>query len=348
MKAALATPFGMASIVLFSTSAWAQQDLPRWGDMFSEHPPAFRARYGVTDYVEERVKGQDGEFSLVQQDFSASGRVWSDDHNEVWLQGSLRFQDFDMDVILPDTGLPFPEELWAVSLGATYRYRFGRGMMVGGSVDVGSASDQPFHSSQEIVESVTAFFRMPSGERDAWLFFVAYSNNREYANSFPIPGVEYFYNPSHEFHAMVGFPMEFVEWRPAEDFVLSLSYSLIHNIHALAAYRLLDPLRVYAGFDWNTQGYLLVDRPDAKDRFFYDEKRAKAGVKLTLAEGVVLDLGGGYAFDRSYWESQHGLRSRFDRVDIDSGLYALASLEFRLGPSGRQVAERESAPEKKD
>jgi hypothetical protein len=161
--------------------------------------------------------------------------------------------------------------------------------------------------------------------------------------------VEYFYNPSREFHAMVGFPMESLDWRPTEDLNFRVSYSLIHNIHALVTYRLAEPLRVYAGFDWNTQGYLLVDRPDPKDRFFYDEKRVKAGVKVTLVDGLVFDLGGGFAFDRSYWESQHGLRQKFDRVDIDSGLYALASLEFRLGRSHEPHEEKPEKPaDKKD
>ena len=143
--------------------------------------------------------------------------------------------------------------------------------------------------------------------------------------------------------------MESLDWRPTEDLNFRVSYSLIHNIHALVTYRLAEPLRVYAGFDWNTQGYLLVDRPDPKDRFFYDEKRVKAGVKVTLVDGLVFDLGGGFAFDRSYWESQHGLRQKFDRVDIDSGLYALASLEFRLGRSHEPHEEKPEKPaDKKD
>jgi hypothetical protein len=290
-------------------------------------------RYGITPYFEEQVKGQDTSFSLLQQDFFASGLIWKDEHDDVSLHAGLRYQEFHTAAVLPDTGEPFPEQLWSVSTGATYRYLFDSGVTLGGTVDVGSASDHPFHSSREIVESVLVFARVPSGDRDSWLFFVAYSNNRDYANSIPIPGVEYLYNPSDEFHAMVGFPMESLDWRPLDDLNLSVRYSIIHNIHALVTYRLADPLRVYTGFDWNRQGYLLVDRPDSRDRFYYDEKRAKAGLKLTLMEGLILDLSGGYAFDRTYRESQHNLRSAFNRVDIENGIYASASLEFRLGRS---------------
>jgi hypothetical protein len=314
--------------------------------MFSPQPPAFHARYSVTPYFEEQVRGQDVEFSLVQQEFTTSGRVWNDDDNEVWLNGGLRFQEIHTEALLPDSGNPFPDELWDVSVGGVYRHYLDPRTFLGGAVSIGSASDHPFQTSQEIVETITVFFRMPSGERDAWFFFLSYSNNREYANSYPFPGVEYFYNPSWEFHAMVGFPMDSLEWRPEEDLSFRLSYTLIHNIHALVTYRLADPIRLYAGFDWSTQGYLLADRPDPSDRFFYDEKRVKAGVKITVVEGLTIDLSGGYAFGRSYWESQHGLRQKFDRVEVQSGFYGLASIELRLGQERAKNPETPSAPSK--
>jgi hypothetical protein len=331
MRRLLTPASATAFLVLSSEVLSAQHDMSRWEDLFSQQPSEFRARYTVTPYFEEPVKGQDTEFSVLRQDFWAVGRIWGDGQNDIFLQGGVRHEEFQTGAILPDTGQPFPEELWDVHGGVSYRHRFDAGSVLGGSVSVGSASDQPFHSSREIVESVMAFFRLPFGDRDAWLFFLAYSNNRDYANSIPIPGVEYFYNPSPEFHAMVGFPLELVEWRPTPDLMFRCSYSLLHNVHALLSYRLADPLRAYVGFDWNDEGYLLVDRPDPKDRFFYDEKRAKVGVKLTLAKGLVLDLSGGYAFDRSYRESQHRLSNWFDRVDVRNGFFALASLEFALG-----------------
>jgi len=321
------------AILYWSPLVSAQQDLSRWEDLFSQHPSEFRVRYGITPYFEEPVRGQATEFSLVQQDFWTSAEVWRDGNNQVWVHGGLRYQDIHTEAILPDTSQPFPEHLWNVIGGATYRHLFDEGSMIGGSLSIGSASDQPFHSSRELVGSLTAFYRLALEGRDSWLFFLSYNNNRDYANSVPIPGIEYLYNPSREFHAMVGFPMESLDWKPTEDLAFRLSYSIIHNIHALIAYRLAEPVQLYTGFDWNTQSYLLVNRPDSKDRFYYDEKRVKSGVKLTLIHGLVLDLSGGYAFDRSYRESPRHLRDAFDRVDIASGLYALASIDFSLGGS---------------
>jgi hypothetical protein len=321
-----------AGILLFAAaSGWAQQDPSRWQDMLSEHPSEYRARVGLRYIPEEQVKDQNADFALFEESFSGSGLIWKDDVEDVRLSADVRHEGIRTTAILPDSGVPFPDDLWSVSVGATYRYLFKSGVVLGGSVSIGSASDEPFHSSREIVESVVGFVKLPSGERNAWLFGLAYSNNREYANSFPIPIIEYFFNPSWDFHAVVGFPMESLEWRATEDLTFQLTYALIHNIHALAKYRVADPLRVYVGFDWTTEGYLLVDRPDPKDRFFYDEKRAKGGVRLEFGEGWSFDLSAGYVFGRKYGESDRGLRSAFDRVEIGSGAYGLASLEWRLG-----------------
>jgi hypothetical protein len=285
----------------------------------------------MTAYGEEPVRNQNADFSLFEQEFSASALVWQDDHDDVRLSAGVRHQGIETSAVLPDSGIPFPEDLWNVTLGVSYRYLFDSGLVLGGSVSVGSASDQPFHSSQELVESISVFVKLPSGERNAWLFGLGYSNNREYANSYPIPVVEYFINPSPDFHAMLGFPMELLEWRPIQDVRLHFVYSLVHNIHALASYEGLNPLQVYLGFDWNTQGYLLVDRADPADRLFYDEKRAKAGLRLDLGRGWKLDLSGGFAFGRSYHQSDHGFRHPFDRVEVASGFYGLASLDWQFG-----------------
>ncbi|HLY73300.1 MAG TPA: hypothetical protein VKU80_04210 [Planctomycetota bacterium] len=327
---------GAAGLFLAANPAWAQQDFSRWEDLFSDHPSEYRARARVTSYAEEGVKDQTADFSMIDEEVSASGLVWQDDHDDVRLSAGVQHENIRTGAILPDTGSTFPDELWNVNIGATYRYLFESGVVLGGTVGVGSASDRPFHSRHEIVESVMLFVKLPVAERDAWLLGLAYSNNRDYANSYPVPLVEYFYNPSWDFHAMVGFPMEFLEWHPARDLTLLLIYSLIHNIHALASYHAADPLRLYIGFDWNTERYLLADRPETDDRFFYDEKRAKGGVRLELGEGWSLDLSGGYAFGRKYAESSHGFRSAFDRVDIGSGAYGLLSVEWRLGHARKE------------
>jgi hypothetical protein len=343
-KTALVLATMSVGLFMAASPAGAQQEFSRWEDLLSDHPSEFRASGGVASYLERPVRSQDADFSLLEEEFSASGLIYEDEHEDLRLSAGVRHEGIRTGAVLPDTGLPFPDELWNVTFGATYRYLFESGLVLGGSVGVGSASDDPFHSSREIVGSVTVFTKVPVGERDAWFFAVSYSNNREYANAYPIPVIEYLYNPSTEFHLMVGFPMEFLEWHPAPDWRFRVSYSLIHNIHALLSYEVVDGLRAYVGYDWTTQGYLLVDRPDPKDRFFYEEMRAKGGGRLDLGAGWSVDLSGGYAFDRRYSQSQSGLRNSFDVVEIEGGLYGLLSLEWRLGHARPQYERPPQSP----
>jgi hypothetical protein len=336
-----------ALFMILSSPAWTQRSPAPDEDLFSKEPTALRARYGMTATAEEGVRGQSADFALVEQEFSLNARIRGDEHDDVSFQGGLRFQEIHTRATLPDSGSPFPDDLWDVRLGLRYRHHFDGGQVLGGTVSVGSASDQPFESSRDLVEHILLFLRLPSGERDSWLFFLGYSNNRDYANSLPIPGIEYLYRPSSDFHLMVGFPMESVQWRPVEDLTLSLKYSFIHNLHATITYRLAEPLRAYAGFDWNTESYLLADRTDPEDRFRYEEKRAKAGLKFTLAQGLVLDVGGGYQFDRSYREKRGNRGGTSDRMDIDSGFCFLASLEFKLGRSADRDEVSPKTPAKK-
>src|SRR5579862_5188091 len=179
----LALALATTAVVLCAAAnpAGAQQEYARWEDLLSDHPSEFRAWGGVTSYLERPVRSQDADFSLLEEEFTVSGLIYQDEHEDLRLSAGVRHEGIRTDAILPDSGVPFPDELWNVTLGASYRYLFESGLVLGGSVGIGSASDDPFHSSREIVESVTAFLKVPAGERDAWFFAVSYSNNREYA-----------------------------------------------------------------------------------------------------------------------------------------------------------------------
>jgi hypothetical protein len=76
-------------------------------------------------------------------------------------------------------------------------------------VNVGSASDHPFATIHEMDVGANAMLRVPEGQNNAWLFSLNYSPTSELA--FPVPGVAFSYNPSPEFHANIGLPLQ-VTW----------------------------------------------------------------------------------------------------------------------------------------
>ncbi len=229
---------------------------------------------------------------------------------------------------------PFPSDLWDVRVGANYSHRFDNGWVAGGGFNVGSASDRPFSSIDEITAGVNAFLRIPQGEHNAWLFTLAYSPTGEL--NFPVPGVAFQWVPSDNLRINIGLPFQ-MTYRPIENVTLDASYVPIQTVHARAAWRVLKPLRLYGAFDWNSESYFLYDRPVYQDRFFSYEKRLSAGARYEFAPGVSLDLSSGYIFDRFYFQGQHYSDNNFDRVDVKDG-------EFLALRNSRCVIESRGRP----
>lgn len=318
-----------AFLGLVSTSAWTQ-DIFESEDLPSRRESSFRAKYRSIYSLDQPVKDQTTDFGLAEQDFSFSADVMGDMKEQLSLMTDLRFQEVRTGARLPDTAEPFPEELWDVRFGGLYRYTFDNGWMAGGLARIGSASDHPFSSEHVLVGEASAFLRIPVAEHDNWLFFLNWSNNRDFLNSIPIPAVEYWYQPSEAFRAIVGIPFNSIEAHPTEDWTLSFSYLMIRTIHALAGYRPVEPVQIYGGFDWASQRYLRENRPDYKDRLFYDEKRVRGGLLINLASHVTLDLTAGYAFDRVYFEGKKIENDQFNRVEVENGVFAWVALEIKF------------------
>jgi hypothetical protein len=86
---------------------------------------------------------------------------------------------------------------------------------------------------------------------------------------------------------------------------------------------------VYGGVAWTNQAWFRSDRVNRNDQFFYYEKRAEAGVVVTPTKGVSLDLAGGYAFDRYFFETQNFSLSGRNRVDVGAGAFVRFQLEIK-------------------
>ncbi len=290
-----------------------------------------RADYRATWFPQEQVQNQPAKLGYLQQDFSLNVPFWQCPGEEWSASVHIRAESFHTGAILPDTRQPFPEDLWNVHLGTSYRHLFDNGWIAGGTVTLGSASDQPFHSINEMTVGATAFLRVPQGEHNAWLFSLNFSSNSEVLNYIPIPGVAYLYAPSDSFQATIGFPFASVLYRPDDDWTLQLSYALLTNIHARATYHALRPLRLYAGFDWSNENYFLANRPDERDRFFYYDKRVTVGLQIPARSlNAVFDLSGGYSFDRFYFEGRNINNRSFNRIDLGDGPFAALRVDIRF------------------
>jgi hypothetical protein len=286
----------------------------------------FRVDYRVTWFPDEEVKRQPANLGFVREDFSLVCPIWQNPCDEWSASVHIRNELYHTNAVFPQTLQPFPDDLWAIRLATTYRHLFDNGWIAGGTLSVGSASDEPFHSIHEMTAGVNAFLRVPQGEHNAWLFSLSYASNSELP--IPIPGVAFVWQPSDQFHATIGLPFQ-IMYRPVDDLTLDFSYMLLTSIHARATYRLSQRVRIYAGYDWNNESYLPVDRPSDNDRLFYYDQHLTTGVQIAVCRNATVDLAGGYAFDRYYFEGHSLSDNGHNRIDVEDTLFLSAGFRVR-------------------
>jgi hypothetical protein len=320
---------GAAWLLGLVTPAHGQEELlDLLGPQLGKLP--IRSDYRITYFLDQPVANQPTELGLVQHDGTLSGPLWQSADDEWSASLRVRAQEFETRAVLPDTREPFPDELWNIRFGLSYRHRLESGWIGGGHVTVGSPSDQPFASADELDVNATAFLRVPRRERDAWLFFVNYSNTRDFLANFPVPGLGYLYRPSEEFSALIATGFASVQYRPMEKLTMTATYTLIRTVDVRVTYQITRPVRLWAGFDWTNERYLRADRQDADDRLFYYEKRVRVGATIGLAREFFTDVAVGYSFDRFYFEGEDYSDRHDNRVDVGSGPFAAVRVGARF------------------
>lgn len=287
------------------------------------------AEYRFTFWPERPVAGQSTDLSQTQHRLSFATPLVQDSRDEWSLGGRVRLNEYDTRAFLPDTGGRLPTELWDIRLEPGYRHRFDNGWVAGGTVSVGSASDEPFASEDELIVRAMGFLRVPHGERNAWFFLLNYTNVSDVLGGIPLPGLAYMYSPSDRFRAVIGVPFSSVHAEPTADLSLDLTYILLRDVHARATYRVFAPLRVWVAFDWDYDLYLRAGRRDADQRLFYYDKRVTAGVRFDLRH-VGVELVGGYALDRFFFEGEDYDDRGHNRIDIKAGPFVSARLSVRF------------------
>jgi hypothetical protein len=314
---------------LVALPAHAQEELTNlFAPELGELP--IRSEYRVTYFPDQPVEEQNAELGMVQQDFTLSVPLLQSNTDEWAASARLRNQEFATGAVLPDTGEPFPDELWNVRIGTSYRHRFDSGWIGALNVNVGSPSDKPFASGDELDVSATAVLRIPVRERDAWIFFLNYGSNREFLPHVPIPGLGYSYNPSDQLTAVITTGIVTVEYRPLEKLTLTALYVAVRTVDVRLTYQLFRPVRLWVGFDWTNERYLRADRADADDRLFYYEKRVRAGAIIGLARQAFVDIAVGYSFDRFYFEGEDFDERDRNRIDVEAGPFGAVRLGLRF------------------
>jgi hypothetical protein len=287
--------------------------------------------YHVDWYPKEPVKQKlptDAEF--LNQSFGVASPVWQNASDEFVALSTFDAALIRTNALLPLTRKPIPDALYDVELGTNYRHLFENGWIGGVNLRGGSASNEPFDNVDQLTWAISAFLQLPVRQHDALIINVNFSNNTDFWNRLPVPGIAYLYQPNDWFLALVGVPYAKVVIRPRDDVTFELDYAWLHTVHGRLTYLFAPNWWVYAGYDWQDQGFFLADSRVENDRLFYAEQRLLGGLGMQIANRFFLDVSGGYAFDRFFWEGivfhDHGI----GRVDIGNGPFVGLNLHMRF------------------
>lgn len=249
------------------------------------------------------VSGQGAKMSLFDPHAGLTLPVWTSADQGVFATASARGLFAGGGAVFPDTLTPFPNSLWEVQAGGAYIQQVATGESWGLCLAAGSASDRPFHTIHEATVSGLAFWRSQTESNNAWLVYVVSTTNGQVGQNIPIPGAAYEFH-SDRLDGVIGLPFLSLTYRPTDVLQLDLNYAAITDVRARASWLVADPVRVFAGFAWDSESWLPADRPDHRQQLFYYEKRLEGGLVWALREHFDFVLTGGYAFDRYFLESR--------------------------------------------
>ncbi|MBN1488384.1 MAG: hypothetical protein JXA69_00580 [Phycisphaerae bacterium] len=292
------------------------------------------ANYAVDHHFQEDAGPGDREMGFTKHGMSFRLPLSQDETREWTVGGGVGVLDFDTNAIFPDSSClwradRFPGELWDLRLDTTYRWRMENGWIAGGQLAVNSPSDRPFASLEEMAVMFNAFARIPQGESDAWVLFLNYSSNREFLQHIPIPGAGYQLKRE-RLSALLGLPLSNVHVEPLDWLHLDASYFIPRTIHGQVSVLPIETVRFYAGYHWTNNRFLRHDRADDDDRLFYYEQNVKGGVEWKITEWMSVDVHGGYAFNRLFFEGEEYDDRDQNRIDMDDGPFLGAQIAVRF------------------
>lgn len=320
MKKYLTTLTMVALSLVFSNLALAADSSffrllnPRFGNMEVE------AAYTGSFWSEEKVQDSGYDFAMQKHDFAFQAPLWQNDRNELALGISADVRVVDTELILPEVNRKFPDDLWDLNLGISYRRKINQKWVSGLRAAIGSPSDKPFNSGDEIAYNGAAFARYDIDQNNGMYFFLFYSSITDFLPGIPFPGVGWMYtSDDRSLSMMLGAPVLFINWKPVTPLTLKLVYFPIRNIYAEASWSFNKQWRMYASYAWTYQDYFLSDRPREENRLFYFEMKGLAGLEFAATEDVVISLAGGYSFDRMMFQGENYGDEDQSRINLDDG-----------------------------
>jgi len=266
---------------------------------------------------QQDLRNQPGDLAMNGEDVEVAFPIWIDSHG-IWLAlGGVQRLEISTSAVLPNSGLPVPNQLWDIEVGTMHIRELANGWRAGGMLRVGAPSDQPFAALRDMTVTLLGFLTVPSGQRDAWNFSLFYSPTAQIV--WPIPGVAYVWRPNDQFQANLGIPFS-LDFRPTETLTVTAGYRPLNHFHVLIRQTLGESWSIYGGYRTVTETFLLADREDDRERTYLFDQRLTLGMQRELGRGWSLDLSAAHVFDRQIFQAEKFSGSRRDELAIAPGV----------------------------
>ncbi len=281
----------------------------------------------------DKVKNQPARLAMLGGGINFHMPIWFGKKSDLSFLANTHLVSLDTTAILPNSNVNLPKRFWDIKFGPAFRYKFKNNWVLGALTEVGSASDKPFASYDNLTVLANGFLRIPAKGRNAWMILLNYANNREYLPHVPLVFGGYFMNTK-KMRAFWGIPL-WMNIFPQRKLSFELFYAPIVVIKAEAKARLSESVSLLSGFSWDNFRYLRDARADKDDRLYYYIKRLYAGVEISPDKRAKAKLLVGYAFHRNIFESQSFLDKDYNRIDVGAGAFAKFELKLLFVPKKR-------------
>ncbi len=280
--------------------------------------------YELSYHCDRNIKQDEGGLSSFDHSLSILVPIQQDDSQEFALTSNLGLWDIDSQVRFPSKGPQMgdslPEKFWNVEVGGLYRRKFENNWLASLSFNIGSPSNKPFDSFDELAVNAMGMLTMPTSQSSAWILMFYLSAPNAFAPGIPIPGVAYYWKPVERADVILGIPFAMGRWGFDPGLQLN-GFIAPYTAFAELTYDLNDTYQLYTGFEWKNSEYLRAERRQYEYAVFYFEKNINAGLRFPIDDNIFMDFQTGFSFDRFIFEGEDYDDRNRHRLDISDGFY---------------------------
>lgn len=254
--------------------------------------------------------------------------------NKLWSTG-LNYRQLNLSTeatlpMTPQTALP--SRLYAIEFNLSYRRLFQNGHSLGLVGSIGSASDQPFHSQDEIDLNLLGMWQFPSEQNQNWLLFLSYASRRPALNldHIPLPGIAHLWRTEKGNWLMLGIPASAMEREILPEIKFSIFYMPIRNLNASITWKPYEKIGLFTRFNWENDKYWRAGRKDSDKSLNINHKKISVGCRWLPLENLSVETETGMVFSRSVYEAEKYSKRSDNRLEIEDGWFTELRGDWRF------------------